>query len=224
MIRWSVLAALLSAPLCVYGQGVDVPSVGKRDRPIVIGHDEGVTVSAIFARIVNDQVVWNTLPDEHFVRREKETILVAPAGEYIVTTGESEIIKVVEEGTPDPDPRPEPKPDPRPEPDPPEPEPEPVEGLVWVMVFEQTTDRADNIEFAKLMTSEYWDELDDKPDFEAVSYDIDSKDIGTRSKWLEGEELPLVVICREDGEVLGKQTVKSQADLERAIKEATGRE
>jgi len=227
MLRSLVLWLAIGA--AAFGQGISVSPINKVNRPFVVEHDAGAKVQAIFAAQSGGSVVWQSLPEEHFVRRETETIVAAPAGDYLITIGDSEIIKVIDESKPRPDPAPGPDPVP-PEPDPkpePGPSPGPVEGLVWVMVFEQTSDRSQNVDFAELMASEYWAELDADDDFEAVSYDIDSIEAGKRSSWWRGESLPLAVFAQsKDGKttVLGKRTIESESDLKQAIKEVTGRE
>ena len=210
-----------------WSQGITIPSINKRDLPIVIEHEVGAKVEAIFARVSGGAIVWETLSDEHFVRRDSETIMVAPAGEYVITTGESTIIKVVDEGRPDPQPNPGPSPNPSPGPEPPEPDPEPapvVDGLVWAIVFEQTSDRSQIPGFAELMASGYLQDLDAKPDFEFVAYDIDSSDAKRRRSYYAGVELPALVLVKADGTKLDARTIRNADEMKAAIKEVTGRE
>lgn len=217
-----ILVGLVSSAIAQ--TSISVPSIVKTDRPFVVEHASGADVQAIFAVAGADGITWQSLADEHFIRRDTETIIAAPAGDYLITTGESQIVKIVGDAKPQPRPDPVP-PTPGPEPDPqPEPEPQPVDGLVWVMIFEQTTDRVKNPDFAGLMASGYWADLDAREDFEAVSYDIDSPGAAKRSQYWSGESLPVAVFATDQGKVLGKRPVRSIADLRLAIKEVTGRE
>ena len=213
------------ALLMLLASGISVPAVNKRDRPIVIEHGAGETVQAVFGTVVNGAMVWQTLSDDHFSRGESQTIMVAPPGDYVVTTGDSQIIKVVEDGQPKPKPNPGPSPDPSPDPEPVPPTPTPiVDGLVWVMVFEQTSDRSKLPDFAELMASGYLADLDAKTDFEFQGYDIDSDGAKKRRTWWQGKELPVAVLTSESGEVLAAEHIESESDLRSVIKEATGRE
>ena len=215
------------AILLTLATGITVPSVNKRDRPIVIEHGAGETVQAVFGSVVDGAMVWQTLSDDHFSRGESQTIMVAPPGDYVVTTGDSQIIKVVEDGQPSPRPQPSPEPTPNPSPDPEPVPPTPapvVDGLVWVLIFEQTSDRSKLPGFAKLMALGFLADLDARDDFEFQAYDIDSDGARKRSSWWKSQELPAVVLTTEGGEVLAAKHIKSEADLKSAIKEATGRE
>lgn len=222
MARFLVLVLISLVSSAIGGDTISVPSVVKTDRPFVVEHASGAEVQAIFAVATADGIVWQSLADEHFIRRDAETIIAAPAGDYLITTGESQIVKVVGESEPKPKPDPVP-PTPGPEPEP-TPGPQPLDGLVWVMVFEQTTDRTQYPDFAGLMTSGYWADLDAKNDFEAVSYDIDSPGAAKRRQYWQGQELPVAVLSDESGAIIGKRTVRSIEDLRTAIKELTGRE
>ena len=213
------------ALLMLLASGISVPAVNKRDRPIVIEHGAGETVQAVFGTVVDGAMVWQTLSDDHFSRGESQTIMVAPPGDYVVTTGDSQIIKVVEDGQPKPKPNPGPSPDPSPDPEPVPPTPTPiVDGLVWVMVFEQTSDRSKLPDFAELMASGYLADLDAKTDFEFQGYDVDSDGAKKRRTWWQGKELPVAVLTSELGEVLAAEHIESESDLRSVIKEATGRE
>lgn len=218
MARFLVLVLIGLVSSAIAETTITVPSIVKVDRPFVVEHAEGAEVQAIFAVAGRGGIVWQSLGDEHFIRRETETIIAAPAGDYLITTGESQIVKIVDEAKPEPGPQPEPVP---PTPDP---EPQPLDGLVWVMIFEQTTDRTKYPDFAELMVSGYWADLDAKDDFEAVSYDIDSPGAAKRKQYWQGQELPVAVLSDESGTIIGKRTVRSIADLRTAIKELTGRE
>ena len=204
---------------------VTVPAVNKRDQPIAVEHESGAKVQAIFAFVdAGGSVVWQTLPDDHFKRGDTETILAAPPGEYVITTGDFEIIKVVEDGQPDPRPQPNPVP-PEPDPSPPVP-PEPViEGRVWVTVFEQIEDRAKNPKFAEMMVSRFVSELDDRDDFEFRQFDVDSIDARKYRPWWDGKKLPVTVLYSDDTkEVIASESILSQADMASFLKKHTGRE
>ena len=131
------VALLLIAIAGACAQAVDVAPVQKRDRPIVIKHESGETVNAIYGRVQAGKVVWEFLPDDHFHRGDTQTVMAGPIGEYIITTGDSAIVKVIEDGRPHPEPIPDPEPSP--EPDPPDPKPDPpgpnpikASWVIWV--------------------------------------------------------------------------------------------
>lgn len=132
---------------------ITAPAIGRRDQPVKINHPAGATVQAIYVTRSGD---WAFLPERHFVRSEKFTILAAPPSTYLVTTGDSTILKIVEDGEPNPqpgpEPEPEPKPDPKPDPSPgPEPGPAPVvaEWAVWI---EEQQERAKHVDETAVMT------------------------------------------------------------------------
>lgn len=132
-----ILAAVIALSSASFA--VDVPNVVKRDKPIAIDHEAGEKINAIFGAVENGVFVWRYLPDDHFIREELRTFFAAPPGEYIVVIGESQIIKVIEEGRPEP--RPDPKPKPEPEPMPP-PDGIRAEWLIWIEETEERTKHA----------------------------------------------------------------------------------
>ena len=150
-----IIVWLILCTACV--TAVEVEPIQKRDTPIVITHGEGETVNAVF---VTPGGAWEFLADNHFRRGDTETIMAGPPGQYLVTTGDSSIINVIEEGRPDPDPqpRPDPTPDPQPEPDPqpdpPDPEPGPAPILAkWLVFLEEQSERANNPQQTAVITS-----------------------------------------------------------------------
>lgn len=148
MVRYAVVALMLAFCSAGFAQDVvsvnnrvDAPSVGKRDRPIRINHPEGAKIQAIYANTDQGIVKWAFLPEEHFERTPTFTIFVAPPGDFLITTGDSTILRIVEEFQPAP--RPQPTPPPRPEPPAPDPQPNPnpqpnskINWAVWV--YEQS--------------------------------------------------------------------------------------
>jgi hypothetical protein len=121
---------------------VSVGPLQKRDTPVVIEHKAGDVVNAVF---VDADGQWKFLADKHFERSESRTIFAAPPGQYLLTTGDSKIVQIVEESQPHPKPSPDP---PGPNPPNPDPNPAPSPGLKinWaVWVYEQT-DSVDQIE------------------------------------------------------------------------------
>lgn len=211
---------------------VTVPPINERDTPIRIEHKPGERVSVVFNTVDADgKQVWKTLPDKHFDREEDHTVMTAPPGDYAITTGDFQIIKIVEEGKPDPAPRPTPgpTPDPTPDPDPapepgPNPRPNPVDGLVWAILFEDSSKRSQNTEFAKLLNSGYVRDLDDREDFEYRVYDIESAAAKNRKAYYDGVTLPALVLTKDDGTKMAARTIRSKADMQKMIKEVTGRE
>lgn len=136
-MRTLLVFALLCASV-VADDRVSAPSVAKRDTPVRINHPAGAKVQAIYAVVNGASTTWTYLPDDHFERNETYTVFAAPPGDYLITTGDSTILRIVEEGNPRPEPKPEPpKPEPKPEPEP-EPKPEPELDIDWaVWVYEQ---------------------------------------------------------------------------------------
>lgn len=225
MIAPRILCCILAALVVHSASGVDVASPAKRDQPIVITHDAGEVIQAIFGVYTNGNVEWSTLPDVHFARGETQTIMVAPPGDYVIVTGERTTVRVIEEGTPGP--RPNPSPGPAPIPPDPQPEPTPnpiVDGVVWALIFEQVEDRSQNPEFAELMASGYLADLDARDDFEFRPYDIDSANGKNRAAYHRGVDLPALVLVKADGTKLDARTIRSEDDMRAAIKEVTGRE
>lgn len=222
-----ILCCIFAALVASVTSGVDVASPAKRDQPIVITHDAGEVIQAIFGIYSNGNVEWSTLPDVHFARGETQTIMVAPPGDYVIVTGERTTVRVIEEGTPGPTPKPTPGPAPIPPGPDPEPEPGPnpiVDGVVWALIFEEVSDRNKHPEFSKLMTSGYLADLEARDDFEFRPYDIDSANGKNRAAYHRGVDLPALVLVKADGTKLDARTIRSEDDMRAAIKEVTGRE
>lgn len=118
---------------------VDAPSIGKRDQPIRINHPAGAKVQAIYVA----GGVWSYLAEGHFQRFDTHTVFAAPPGDYLITTGDSRILKVVDGGGPQPNPPPGPGPEPPPGP---EPKPEPKLKVKWAVWVYQQEDAAKQIE------------------------------------------------------------------------------
>ena len=83
-----ILCCIFAVLVVHSASGVDVASPAKRDQPIVITHDAGEVIQAIFGVYADNRVEWSTLPDVHFARGETQTIMVAPPGDYVIVTGE----------------------------------------------------------------------------------------------------------------------------------------
>lgn len=141
------LLTVLMLATCSAAFAVDASTVVKRDQPIVVDHESGQTINAIFGAVEGGVFVWKFLPEQHFIRGDVKTYFAAPPGEYIIVVGDSKVIKVIEEGTPDPqpDPRPRPEPDPKPDPSP--------DGIraEWVLFIEENTDRSKHPEASNTM-------------------------------------------------------------------------
>jgi len=172
MRRRLILNLTIAAALCCIASLADgqdtlsVESTQQRDTPFKINHPEGAKVKAIFATVVDGGIKWSYLPDSHFIRQSTVTYMAAPPGEYLITAGGSEIVKVIEEGQPNPQPvppRPEPEPQPKPEPEPdPEPQPDRLK-IDWAVWVEESADRfANNAETQVMYDTKLWRWLAEK--------------------------------------------------------------
>jgi len=170
MRRRLILNLTIAAALCCIARLADgqdtlsVESTQQRDTPFVINHPAGAKVKAIFATVVEGGIKWSYLSDSHFIRLETVTYVAAPPGEYLITAGGSEIVKVIEEGQPNPQPvppRPEPEPQPEPEPEPkPQPDKLKIDWAVWV---EESADRfKNNAETRTMYDTSLWRWLAEK--------------------------------------------------------------
>ena len=55
----------------------------QRDKPIHVKHDAGVVVKVMFIRGETFQI----LPEDHFVRLDRDTVIAAPPGSYAAVGG-----------------------------------------------------------------------------------------------------------------------------------------
>lgn len=198
-----VLAPILWAAICCGGSitgqqqeiapySLRVDSTQRRDAPFKITHPEGAVVRAIFAQVTQGGVVWAYLPDSHFIRESGVTYMAAPPGEYLITLGDSQIVKVVEEGKPGPQP-----PGPQPPPDEDEGEgddkPEGLEKIDYAIWLEESSERFINKEQSDTAYNpELWDYLSDQA-IKRVVYDVDQA--GAES-WVKvvGDTLPALIL------------------------------
>ena len=197
---------------------VEAPAIAKRDRPVKINHPAGAKVQAIYANVVAGSVSWTYLSEDHFERFDSYTIFAAPPGDYLITAGESTLLKVVGEGevNPRPDPQP-PKPEPKPSPTP---KPDPKFKVAWaVWVYEQAdainqipqTNTRLSIETRKLLESRgikmaaYDDELEAAKPFVSVT-----------------KELPSLILSQDANNYRVFSAPKSVEDLKAILKEVTG--
>lgn len=134
------LLTVLIVAVCTAAFAVDTPTVVKRDQPVVIEHEVGQTINAIFGAVEGGSFTWKFLPEQHYIRTETKTYFAAPPGEYIIVVGNTQVIKIIEEGAPDPRPHPQPDPKPDPEPDP-DPQPDGIRAE-WVLFIEEVSDRS----------------------------------------------------------------------------------
>lgn len=217
-MRFAVIWLLL---LCggAFGQGlVEAPSISKRDQPIKINHPEGAKIQAIYALVAGEKVEWLFLPEDHFVRGETHTILAAPPGDYLVTAGDSTIIKVVEQG--DPGPQPRPKPNPKPDPPGPNPEPEPppdqlrVEWAIWV---EEISERMKHLQATStMMDLNARRSLTDRG-IDVRLYDDDQSEAEPFLSITEGRR-PALVLMQDSENYLVFDAPKSPEELETLIR------
>lgn len=225
-----LIAWLLLLPgICWAGDSIKVDPIHKRDRPIVIEHDAGEVVSALF---VSESGEWQTLPDDHFVRGETRTILVGPVGQYLLTTGGSTIIKVVDEGRPEPQPKPDPKPGPDPQPNPqpdpepdPEPEPDPpipaldVKWAVWV--YEQS-EAINEIPQTNVRLSAETREYLQGRGIKFAAYDDDQQAARARPYKQAAGMLPALVLMESATKFKAFPAPQSLDELKANLKEVTG--
>ncbi|MEO1528703.1 MAG: hypothetical protein AAFX06_25050 [Planctomycetota bacterium] len=220
MNRIALALALACFSLGLYAdEAVKAPSVNKRDRPITIQHPEGAKVQAIFANVVEGRVVWQFLPDEHFTREAKKTVFAAPPGEYLITTGDSTILKIVDEGGPKPRPPPPPPFDEDDgEQDDTEPEPAPKKlKLNWVVWVEEQANRSQNWEQTATMIDPYAGKfIADWPAKKRI-YDADQAGAKPFLAITEGKR-PAVVLMESDDRFLVFPAPKSVNELETLIR------
>lgn len=219
-MRGTVLAVLVG--LCSVLHAVEVEPVNKRDTPIVIGHEAGQKINAIF---VDSDGSWRTLPDEHFRRGNTETIFSGPPGQYLITAGDSEIVKIVEDGKPEPKPHPEPKPDPEPGPDPaPEP-PEPGPGPIlatWVVWLEEQQEGGGNPDATDVMDDAgFRQSLDDKG-IKVRVYDDDQPEARSFVR-VAGDIRPAMILVESPTAYRVFPAPKTVEEAERIIRETVVR-
>lgn len=216
-MRFATLWLLLLCGGGAFGQSVEAPSVAKRDRPVVINHPDGAEIQAIYARVTGGAVVWEYLPDDHFVRTPTQTIFSAPPGDYLVTSGDSTILKVVEEGGPSPRPQPDP-PDPKPEPQPePDPEPAPDQLRVqWAIWVEEIADRPQHPDATGVMVdAESRRLLTDR----GISVRVYDDDQAEASPFVAvADELPALILMESEDRFLTFPAPTSRDELEQIVR------
>jgi len=204
-----VLSLILTVALAACAAGQDsllvVQTVQQRDTPFEVKHPSGVQIKAIFAAASKDgSVIWSYLPEKHFLRGEEATIVAAPPGEYLITAGGSQIIKVIEEGAPEPPPGPSPGPQPNPvPPDPqPKPKPKPDEQKIevdWAMWVHESSERLVNTSETSTM---YSAELIGWLEEMKIKRRVFDKDLTGPSAdpWIKqaGDKLPRLILLQED--------------------------
>ncbi|MEM1224591.1 MAG: hypothetical protein AAGJ40_02780 [Planctomycetota bacterium] len=212
------LAACVLLSIAGFAVAVDVEPINKRDTPITIRHEAGEVIRAIF---VDSSGEWKTLGDEHFRRGELETTFAAPPGQYLLTAGDSTIVRVVEEGKPTPPgPRPEPRPDPEPEPDPqPDPEPNPNPPILakWVIWVEEQSERSSHPdEVAVMMDPGLRESMEDR----GLKVRVYDKDLSLGKKYANiAEDLPAMFLVESADEYRSFPAPKTKDEAERIIRE-----
>jgi hypothetical protein len=212
---------------------VDAPAVGKRDRPIRINHPEGAKVQAIYARTEQGIVKWSFLPEDHFERTPSFTIFVAPPGDFLITTGDSTILRIVEElqPGPQPQPRPQPQPEPQPKPEPPKPEPQPGPQpspspqpgkLTWaVWVYEQA-DSINQVPQTNTRLSVETRRYLESKGIKMVAYDDDQQSASAKSFRDAVKSVPAIVLMQDEKTYTTHPAPKSLDELKQLVKEASG--
>lgn len=216
-----LLSLLIAAPavLAVNGK-IDVDTIQKRDRPFVITHDAGVAIQAIYVDSSGD---WAYLADDHFIREESRTYMAAPVGEYLVTSGDAKIIKVIDEGNPNPDPKPKPEPEPEPPKPDPKPDPEP-DGIraEWAVWIEEIEDRTKHIDESQVMRdAETW-EFVQSLGIKIRIYDDDQPIAAPFVKVMQqsGVQTPALILVESDKVYRVFPAPKTFADAEKTIRGA----
>lgn len=217
---------LLVAGTAVSQDSVSAPTIGKRDEQNKVNHPADAKIQAIHAYVNGGQIVWMYLPEKHFAREETHTWIVAPPGDYFITTGDSTILKIVEEGTPGPQPKP--KPGPSPSPDPPEPEPDPkpnpspkmeINWAVWV--YEQT-DAVDQLAQTNVRQSiETRNYLKEKG-IVFAAYDDDQKSAKAEQFREAVDNLPAIVLMQDSKKFSVHPAPASLDELKILVKEVSG--
>ena len=217
MIRLFVF--LLAIGFSSLAAAIDVAPINKRDQPVVITHDPGEIVNAIY---ISGEGEWQFLPEAHFTRSEIKTVMAGPPGQYLLTTGGSTIIKIVDEGGPGPKPNPNPDPKPDPGPDPPDPEPEPGPApflATWAIWIEEQEERGQHEPAVAVMTDpEVRADLIDRG-IQPRIYDKDQDTAKPFAK-IAGDVRPVLILMTADA----KQTrvfpaPESKDELEKIIRE-----
>jgi len=213
-----LLSLLIAAPAVLVASSgqIDVDTIQKRDRPFAISHDAGVVVQAIY---VDSSGRWSYLADDHFIREDEKTYMAAPAGEYLITTGQAKIVKVIDEGQPDPKPEPEPEP---PKPDPkPDPEPDGIRAE-WAVWIEEIEDRTKHIDESQVMRdAETW-EFVQSLGIKIRIYDDDQPIAAPFVKVMQqsGVQTPALILVESDKVYRVFPAPKTFADAEKTIRGA----
>jgi len=213
-----LLSLLIAAPAVLVASSgqIDVDTIQKRDRPFAISHDAGVVVQAIY---VDSSGRWSYLADDHFIREDEKTYMAAPVGEYLITTGQAKIVKVIDEGQPDPKPEPEPeppKPDPKPDP--------PPDGIraEWAVWIEEIEDRTKHLEESQVMRdAETW-EFVQSLGIKIRIYDDDQPIAAPFVKVMQqsGVQTPALILVESDKVYRVFPAPKTFADAEKTIRGA----
>ena len=213
-----LLSLLIAAPAVLVASSgqIDVDTIQKRDRPFAISHDAGVVVQAIY---VDSSGRWSYLADDHFIREDEKTYMAAPAGEYLITTGQAKIVKVIDEGQPDPKPEPEPEP---PKPDPkPDPEPDGIRAE-WAVWIEEIEDRTKHIDESQVMRdAETW-EFVQSLGIKIRIYDDDQPIAAPFVKVMQqsGVQTPALILVESEQVYRVFPAPKSFAEVEKTIRGA----
>jgi hypothetical protein len=203
---------------------VQSPSVVKRDRPLKINHPAGTKIQAIFANAERGVVSWVYLSEDHFDRSSTFTIFVAPPGEYLITTGESTIVKVIEEGIPGPKPTPSP-PDPKPDPDPnptPSPQPSPKLKLEWAVWIYEQADAINQVPETNTRLSIETRRFLESRGIKLVAYDDDQEAAKAKPFLAAAGDLPSLLLMQDSTKYVVRKAPKSLDELKAMIKEVTG--
>lgn len=209
---------------------IQSPSIVKRDRPLKINHPAGTKIQAIFATVEQGVVSWSYLSEDHFDRSDTFTIFVAPPGDYLVTTGDSTIIKVIEEGRPKPSPGPAPgpspgppNPEPRPSPTPdPKPSPSPKLKVNWAVWIYEQSDATSQIQQTNTRLSIETRRLLESRGIKMAAYDDEQEQAKAKPFKDAAGSLPSLILVQDSQRYSVFKAPSSVDELKAILKEVTG--
>jgi hypothetical protein len=197
---------------------VESPSVARRDRPVRVNHPAGAKIQAIYANVVAGTVTWVYLPEEHFDRGETHTVFAAPPGDYLLTSGDSTILKIVQGGDSIPEPPP-PKPEPKPEPKP-DPKPAPKLKPDWVVWVYEQADAINQIPQTNTRLSIETRRYLESRGIKMIAYDADQP--AAKPFMAVAKQLPAVIVSQDANNYQAFSAPKTLDELKSILKEATG--
>lgn len=74
---------------------LSVDNIQEEHVPFQIDHPDDAIIKALYAKVEKGKVSWKTLPEKHFKRYKAYSVMSAPPGDYLITIGGSELIRIV---------------------------------------------------------------------------------------------------------------------------------